>query len=1346
MNTHPDAFPDIPWIECSHTGCQFRTKSNRHKVFSENVTYSCDYEGCDYKTLYRRCLTGHQKTHLVMKATVNVPCEWPNCPKVLRSAQYMRVHMNTHTAYNGYRCHYPGCGKPFWSNKSMRIHFKTHHTGNYRRQTTGTHDRITDNTSAGSSAQEVKNSQEFKCLVNECNKFFKTYSGLNEDNNRLHAIPQQQTSVRNGRRGQEVEKIGLQTDIRPDIKHQTDIDLSHGLNNRFEDLSMNYQTSDESVDQLMINNEDNGHVIESIEQITEAVNEVQGSGTDETISKRVNKYRSALRSSAHTRGYQGNAFSLRLRKNNKTNTDRSEDSVSNEHKSNEENSEQLTEDNNVKPQESTSDEIIRTPFNKYRSALRPRGQGCGYQRNINSLIFSVNNKTITVRREGSVSNGHKTIRENHEKSEQMTEENNGKTQEPGTDATLINASPENPRRPGRGRPRKAIQTNINRSVSEVESNVKDITETTCGLSDNQRDNIESNDKIMDAMSSLKGLLTSDDKTRDKQIVTDSNVSDERSNPIVNASEPTVGNKSTDSHTSAAPTSYTYISQSPKSLSQRLAICEPRLGCTYSTRLYRDLIGHQLSHRVVNPFKCTVNDCTKSFPSKSHLTLHELAVHPDALPDIPWMVCTHTGCQYRTKCKENMNIHTTIHTTVYNRVIYTNDSVLGKSKYGCVSQECKDTTKFKLTQHPDAFPDIPWRECSHTGCQYRTKYNISTHEMEHTGADKGDAKLPLVSKREVAVKVRKSRRDNQKCMDTTKFMANSDEPHINHTTSDSPTSATTITTLSQPLTKCPINGQQYRCDRYACDYRTGDKQLLNNHQLIHPKNCHFNLTAHQLALHPDALPHIPWMECSHKGCQYRTKYKAYINKHEKKHTGADKGGAMLLNKRNKLHVNVRKYRCDSQGCKYTTYFMRNLDDHQSSHAMDTEFRCDINECDLIYGSELALTRHKLRRHPDACPDIQWMMCSRIDCKYRTKCETDMNGHRRGHAIVDDTIDPELSHRCDYEGCDFETMFKHDLSGHRMSHRNNTLERNVAKFRCEWAHCRKVFTRRLALKKHMNTHLSDDVGYRCPYPRCGKTFLKKPIMKFHLKCHKPVHKRQRYKCFVMGCDQKFAVYADLREHRKRLHAIPLESSEKNEWEVEKILESRTDGEGKVEYLVKWRDCPHEDNTWEPIESFLKSSRHLIREFEGNRPTLTTGADVNRRQTRSATDMSWIVCSHTGCQYRTKDKTDLENHEKTHDLMDVCVDESDANNTNDCKPINIKNEALSDVISNQTDSGLSHEFDVKTKVTVKQEPIDKTNNELNTNCNNNDTNLTETKPKTECKRSLRLKTEAQRKAKRE
>ncbi|CAG2162835.1 unnamed protein product [Oppiella nova] len=242
MNTHPDAFPDIPWIECSHTGCQFRTKSNvyinkhlkRHKVFSENVTYSCDYEGCDYKTLYRRCLTGHQKTHLVMKATVNVPCEWPNCPKVFRSAQYMRVHMNTHTTYVVYRCHYPGCGKPFWSNKSMRIHFKTHHMGNYRHQTTGTHDRITDNTSAGSSAQEVENRQEFKCLVNECNKFFKTYSDLNEDNNRLHAIPRQQTGDRNGRRGQEVEKIGLQTDIRPDIKHQTDIDLSHGLNNRFE--------------------------------------------------------------------------------------------------------------------------------------------------------------------------------------------------------------------------------------------------------------------------------------------------------------------------------------------------------------------------------------------------------------------------------------------------------------------------------------------------------------------------------------------------------------------------------------------------------------------------------------------------------------------------------------------------------------------------------------------------------------------------------------------------------------------------------------------------------------------------------------------------------------------------------------------------------------------------------------------------------------------------------------------------------------------------------------------------------------------------------------------------------
>lgn len=36
---------------------------------------------------------------------------------------------------------------------------------------------------------------------------------------------------------------------------------------------------------------------------------------------------------------------------------------------------------------------------------------------------------------------------------------------------------------------------------------------------------------------------------------------------------------------------------------------------------------------------------------------------------------------------------------------------------------------------------------------------------------------------------------------------------------------------------------------------------------------------------------------------------------------------------------------------------------------------------------------------------------------------------------------------------------------------------------------------------------------------------------------------------------------------------------EYEVEKIVASRTDENGDVEYLVKWTSWPDKDNSWEP-----------------------------------------------------------------------------------------------------------------------------------------------------------------------
>ena len=56
------------------------------------------------------------------------------------------------------------------------------------------------------------------------------------------------------------------------------------------------------------------------------------------------------------------------------------------------------------------------------------------------------------------------------------------------------------------------------------------------------------------------------------------------------------------------------------------------------------------------------------------------------------------------------------------------------------------------------------------------------------------------------------------------------------------------------------------------------------------------------------------------------------------------------------------------------------------------------------------------------------------------------------------------------------------------------------------------------------------------------------------------------------------------------IPMEESiivepEEDIWDAEKILNSMND-DGKVKYLVKWKNFEHTENTWEPIEHLMGS----------------------------------------------------------------------------------------------------------------------------------------------------------------
>ena len=61
-------------------------------------------------------------------------------------------------------------------------------------------------------------------------------------------------------------------------------------------------------------------------------------------------------------------------------------------------------------------------------------------------------------------------------------------------------------------------------------------------------------------------------------------------------------------------------------------------------------------------------------------------------------------------------------------------------------------------------------------------------------------------------------------------------------------------------------------------------------------------------------------------------------------------------------------------------------------------------------------------------------------------------------------------------------------------------------------------------------------------------------------------------------------------------PVKNQDDEEYIVEKILDKRYDLNGKVYYLIKWKEYDSSNNTWEPVENIFCND--LIEEFEKNR----------------------------------------------------------------------------------------------------------------------------------------------------
>jgi len=69
-----------------------------------------------------------------------------------------------------------------------------------------------------------------------------------------------------------------------------------------------------------------------------------------------------------------------------------------------------------------------------------------------------------------------------------------------------------------------------------------------------------------------------------------------------------------------------------------------------------------------------------------------------------------------------------------------------------------------------------------------------------------------------------------------------------------------------------------------------------------------------------------------------------------------------------------------------------------------------------------------------------------------------------------------------------------------------------------------------------------------------------------------------------------------------AIEIEADDAG-WTMEKVLASgpSSDDASKREFLVKWKDYTHEENTWENFDNVIENAENLLEEYYKNNPNM-------------------------------------------------------------------------------------------------------------------------------------------------
>lgn len=204
-------------VKCNYENCEKAFKNNyelkKHLNIHKNITYKCDFKGCNIVLVTKEGLEKHKQLHIKTKIHICEICEYKTI-KIAEFKRHIRVHTNErpfkctvencnyssklkngldnhikiHNNERAFKCSYENCEMSFIQSSNLKRHVKTH-TGDCPYKCTYENCNMSFKQDIHLKTHSLKHKGErpFNCIFEDCCFRAITKSNLNSHIKRWHS-------------------------------------------------------------------------------------------------------------------------------------------------------------------------------------------------------------------------------------------------------------------------------------------------------------------------------------------------------------------------------------------------------------------------------------------------------------------------------------------------------------------------------------------------------------------------------------------------------------------------------------------------------------------------------------------------------------------------------------------------------------------------------------------------------------------------------------------------------------------------------------------------------------------------------------------------------------------------------------------------------------------------------------------------------------------------------------------------------------------------------------------------------------------------------------------------------